>query len=375
MEQTGSAPVGGPNACPFVALEFDRDRRADRPDYRHRCYAEPTPAPRAIAHQDQYCLSPRFAACPIFQDWATRAAARPLPAHATGEEAAPVAEEAAAPETPAGEAAAPQEPAEEQQLAAFETPPPAGPEGAAEEGQAPLEAPLFTAGAELAEGAEPAPAAPAAPAAGPGSVGDSGEVAEPAAPAFLSGRSARPAIHASAKPPSSGSPSPAASEQMRREDVVPSWEIDGRYGAQEPRQRDGRGQQIMTFVAVVVILALGVAAVFIIPGLLAGGPGASPSSQGSVPPGASASATSLSSLEPTLQPSPTAIPSLTPTPTPEVTFRTYRVKKGDTLLKIARHFKVNVDDILAANPQITDPNHIEPGQTIVIPQPAPSASP
>jgi LysM repeat protein len=69
----------GPTACPFVALESDRDRRADEPDHRHRCYAEPEPAPRALAHQRAYCLSPTFPGCPIFQDWAVRAAARPVP--------------------------------------------------------------------------------------------------------------------------------------------------------------------------------------------------------------------------------------------------------------------------------------------------------
>src|SRR3954467_570517 len=71
-----------PRACPFVALELDRDRRSDTPDYRHRCFAEPTPAPRSIAHQEAYCLSPNFAACPVFQDWAVRAAARPASAAA-----------------------------------------------------------------------------------------------------------------------------------------------------------------------------------------------------------------------------------------------------------------------------------------------------
>src|SRR5262245_16673523 len=75
-------PFAGPNACPFLALELDRDRRSERPDYRHRCFAEATPAPRSIAHQEAYCLSPNFAACPIFQDWALRAAARPAGAPA-----------------------------------------------------------------------------------------------------------------------------------------------------------------------------------------------------------------------------------------------------------------------------------------------------
>ena len=71
-------PFETPRACPFVALELDRDRRSDKPDYRHRCFAEPTPAPRSIAHQEAYCLSPNFAACPVFQDWAVRAAAHPV---------------------------------------------------------------------------------------------------------------------------------------------------------------------------------------------------------------------------------------------------------------------------------------------------------
>ncbi len=63
-------------ACPFLALAGDRDMRIDVPDRRHRCYAEPEPAPRAIAHQQEYCLTPSFAACPTFQDWAKREAAR-----------------------------------------------------------------------------------------------------------------------------------------------------------------------------------------------------------------------------------------------------------------------------------------------------------
>src|SRR5687768_15570875 len=79
MSQRGEPFGESPQACPFIALELDRDRRSDKPDYRHRCFAEPTPQPRAIAHQEAYCLSSEFAACPIFQGWALRAAARPVP--------------------------------------------------------------------------------------------------------------------------------------------------------------------------------------------------------------------------------------------------------------------------------------------------------
>ncbi|HEX7472340.1 MAG TPA: hypothetical protein VF323_04605, partial [Candidatus Limnocylindrales bacterium] len=76
MTDRGAAPSDRVPACPFVAFDDDRDERADRPDHRHRCYAEIRPAPRAIAHQESYCLSPRFPACPTFQDWARREAAQ-----------------------------------------------------------------------------------------------------------------------------------------------------------------------------------------------------------------------------------------------------------------------------------------------------------
>jgi len=45
----------------------------------------------------------------------------------------------------------------------------------------------------------------------------------------------------------------------------------------------------------------------------------------------------------------------------------YVVRPGDTLFNIARRFGTTVDDILAVNPQITDPNLIFPGERICIP--------
>ncbi|MDP8905768.1 MAG: hypothetical protein M3N29_10775, partial [Chloroflexota bacterium] len=75
----GTLFAEGPVACPFVALENDRDRRSDEADHRHRCYATPAPEPRAMAHQRAYCLTPEFSGCPIFQEWAARAAAKPVP--------------------------------------------------------------------------------------------------------------------------------------------------------------------------------------------------------------------------------------------------------------------------------------------------------
>ena len=82
MTDRGTPSTDAAAACPFVAFDDDRDARSTAPDHRHRCFAEAVPAPRAIAHQDAYCLSPAFAVCPAFQDWARReaAAARSAPA-------------------------------------------------------------------------------------------------------------------------------------------------------------------------------------------------------------------------------------------------------------------------------------------------------
>src|SRR4051812_22828765 len=76
MTERGLPIVDGAPACPFVAFDDDRDERATSPDHRHRCYAEAEPAPRALAHQEAYCLSSAFPVCPTFQDWARREAAR-----------------------------------------------------------------------------------------------------------------------------------------------------------------------------------------------------------------------------------------------------------------------------------------------------------
>lgn len=53
-------------------------------------------------------------------------------------------------------------------------------------------------------------------------------------------------------------------------------------------------------------------------------------------------------------------------PKPSVTV--YVVQPGDTLFKIAQRFGVSLDDLIAANPDISDPNLIFPGQKIIIPR-------
>src|SRR5262245_63801809 len=76
VSDRGLPIADGAHACPFVAFEDERDERSTVPDHRHRCYAEDPPAPRAVAHQEAYCLSSAFPVCPTFQDWARRESAR-----------------------------------------------------------------------------------------------------------------------------------------------------------------------------------------------------------------------------------------------------------------------------------------------------------
>lgn len=46
---------------------------------------------------------------------------------------------------------------------------------------------------------------------------------------------------------------------------------------------------------------------------------------------------------------------------------TYTVRKGDTLWGIAKRYGVTLTDLIAANPQIKNPNLIYPGNEVVIP--------
>ncbi len=407
MAPRGTLSKVGPDACPFVALELDRDRRSERPDYRHRCYAEQVPAPRTVAHQERFCLSPNFSGCPIFQDWAVRAAARPVPlpqgyeggrratpdpradvaaglAGAAGapgtaqismsgsESIPPAAEPAAGPPAadepdegwpdsmaafvPDGAATAAAgalmtEPIAEEQLSAFDAPPidsvaPAAPPAAA--------SPRYTPPADRVvremndeTGADPV---------------DLEEPDGAVVPAFLASRSTRPR------------PSPKTDDRVQREDVVPSWEIDGRFGAQAGGESRVNGvfSRLLTIVAVVIILALGVAAVILVPGLLAGSPQETARPSFATVPSRlpSAAASGLAVL-----PTPTGLPLPTASANAEPSPRLHKIKSGDTLAKIAKKFDVTVADILAANPQIPDANHIEVGQFIVIPPPAATPAP
>jgi LysM repeat protein len=81
-------------------------------------------------------------------------------------------------------------------------------------------------------------------------------------------------------------------------------------------------------------------------------------------PGASASASDAAA-------SASAEPTPIPVPTPQI----YTIKAGDALARIARKFGLTLDQLLAANPAIKDPNRIRVGDKIVIPTPPPQEVP
>lgn len=68
-------------------------------------------------------------------------------------------------------------------------------------------------------------------------------------------------------------------------------------------------------------------------------------------------------------PTPTAVPAVV-----EPEELTYEVQQGDLLGSIAQTFGVSLDELLAANPQVTDPNAIQIGDVLTIPTPADTAT-
>jgi LysM repeat protein len=63
--------------------------------------------------------------------------------------------------------------------------------------------------------------------------------------------------------------------------------------------------------------------------------------------------------------------SIEPTAPPEPSAEIHVVKSGDTISGIATQFGLTPDELLAANPQITDPDKIAIGDEINIPARAP----
>ena len=132
----------------------------------------------------------------------------------------------------------------------------------------------------------------------------------------------------------------------------PDWERPRRYEAYPTiKTRVGLPSvpPVLGLIGLVAVLAL---ALFFLPGILdIGGPAAAPSG----------------SLQPSSVAGPSA--SVTPTEPPAPTPSIYTIKKGETLSKIATAHGITLDELLAANPTIKNPNRISEGQQIVIPLP------
>ena len=416
MTERGLPKVDGPVACPFVAFDDDRDERNTVPDHRHRCYAETPPAPRALAHQDAYCLAAAFPVCPIFQDWARREAAHarrdaPSAGRSDSRGTAPGMLPVDAALAGAGAAAgsgpgddddsyADEEPIYEDPeprrnpRRGWASPPPWMNRGEGRPDDADLDAHdpgLDAAEAGLAgsvadrlaastrsAGAEPGSGAsgPGEPARGGGQpLDDDLQPAEERGdwdPRADEGRNARQPE----PPPRYRERERARTEPTepdgrlanarqggvdRKHEVAPSWERPARLEAY-PTLRSRRMPSISLPPILVALVALLLAALILVllPGVLGlGGPqaGASPT------PATQASGGPLGSVVPTL--------------IPEATQQIYVAKSGDTMSKIANKFHLPLATLVEANKaNIPDPNKLKIGDQVIIPSAsAPAASP
>jgi hypothetical protein len=419
MTERGLPSVDGAPACPFVAFEDDRESRSTSPDHRHRCYAEPLPAPRAAAHQEAYCLSSAFPVCPTFQDWARREAAhargdgdRPAPAPtATARASATVTpphehEDEDEDEALAGEAAAPGHglsgPSEEHRAAPppheeptihrnpprdWAAPPPWASGGAGSAGLSSRRspdgggaadgagAPQFLAGRSdesrglagsaadrLASGDPGIPEVMA-----PSSGHRSGGVPSAAAPpdAELAdlvgpGRSGDRPVHGYQAPTRPGNrPRVSSTRSTPPRDAIvgPAWERSRRFEAY-PTIRTRVGMpQLPRLAVLAVALAIAALGLFFLPALLGVGGGGGTGDVGSASPSASQGVESSG-----------PVPSVSAAPTVQI----YVVKKGDLMSKIAARFGLTTDQLCAANKAtITNCDKIAIGDELVIPSTAP----
>jgi LysM repeat protein len=416
MTDRGLPSADGSPACPFVAFEDDRDERADRPDHRHRCFAEAVPAPRALAHQEAYCLSSAFPVCPTFQEWARREAAHAIPgrAEAAGASAGATGAGAGGAEAADGDGdsangdrdedvwnSAREAPIEERPHRNpprdWAAPPPwaggaiaAGASAAAGLGDQEAQDAVpeegrglaGSAADRLASGEDPDhawlgtstrpgssdPESPASPAAPPdpelaGLVGrraggrPRGEGADDAIVVTPSRPIRRPTV-SSTRDRSRERERDRAVEDRAHPDG-PSWERQRRFEAYpsiKARASLARVPQLPRITVLFGALIVAALLLFILPTILnLGGRVASPGGGASAsPPGAAASA------------------SLEPTPVPAPTPHIYTIKTGDTLTRIAREFGLTTAQLQDANKDtIKDPNRIKVGDKIVIPTPPP----
>jgi hypothetical protein len=401
MTERGLPIVDGAPACPFVAFEDDRDERASSPDHRHRCYAEARPAPRALAHQEAYCLSSAFPVCPTFQDWARREAAHsradgPRSGDAASAAAALAADlpqrnpprnwsapppwasraDAGPGDADSGDdwsepAAAAGVPAQGRGLSGSYADRVASGGDTGDSGAAPVhpgdpgEDPDDDAGArddeESSAGAGAAGAAMAGGAAAGGAAAGAAAAGADAATGAPARMRDRDPVYAAAfdRSDADHAAPPMPRRERRRDSNAPEWER-ARPAEVYPTLRARRLPElsIPPLLVAVVALALAAAVLFALPGLLGFG---SPSAVSSATPSLLASS---------------APASLAPTAVPQPTPHIYIVQSGDTMSRIAKKFKVALGDLIAANETtIPNPDQLQIGDEVTIPAPTPSELP
>jgi nucleoid-associated protein YgaU len=345
-------------ACPFVAFDDDRDGRSDQPDHRHRCHAEVRPAPRAIAHQERYCLTASFGTCPTFLDWARRESARVRwPSRTAGVGGAA----AAASTTSVGDDAAGGTRVEPAGTGPGTTTPAGLPATKSSSGESAGSPAVPAAAAGLAASRFLPPEETAAPSR------DQRSWASPP-PWAAGGAEPGPASEPEVITPEPLTHEPSIEEVAPRRapsrhyrrvaSDTPSWAPPRRYEAfPSLRPRVGRGVGAPLIGLLILIAAA--AALFLLPSLFVGGDD-----------GGAAQA----SPSPSVRASPSPSPSPEPSPTPLV----YVIKKGDTMTKIAKAHGVTLEALLAANKDtVKDPDKVKVGQELVIPtaaqeEPSPS---
>lgn len=374
MTDRGLPSVEGAPACPFVAFEDDREARDTAPDHRHRCYAEVRPAPRALAHQEAYCLSPAFPVCPTFQDWARREAAQARAASVTAVEEGGRGP-AAGLDRQKDEVAGSPDSVHRNPHRDWAAPPPWLTDRGREEG-----------GAEPEVQAQPRPAG--------------GGLAGSLADRLVGGSAALPGPQAAHRdvetfegageededdiedleparrllpPPRTRGAAPVSRSESHGggrdaghatpAGSAPPWERPRRLEAY-PTLKTRLGLPALSLPPIflgVAAVALAAVALFFLPALLGVGN----------PPGAGASptpsATASTDVSGTLAP-----PTLAPGPTPQV----YLVQAGDTMSKIAAKFGVPLQTLVEANAEnIPNPDVLDIGQEVIIPAVAPTSLP
>jgi LysM repeat protein len=205
-------------------------------------------------------------------------------------------------------------------------------------------------------------------------------VGPPAEPAGTSGATSAAILAAVTAADTETAETAAATEPLASAEPAPAAETAETGSAAEPPaaaavepadagpSRRGPWRPIAGILALVLLAAaLGFAGAFLVPVLVdVPVPNGAVATTPAVSPTPAPTATVTATPSPSRSPQPTGSPPASPTPQSSSTI--YIVQRGDILSAIANRFGVTVQAIVAAN-GLKDPNHIEPGQRLIIPPP------